>query len=181
MSEYDENFITTYTGKKFHYLYPAPKEIDIRDIAHSLSLTCRFNGHCKVFYSVAEHSIRVSQIVPARLKLAALLHDAAEAYITDIPRPIKNAFGLRAPEALILSVILAKYDIQGISPLIRDADNVLIATESRDLMPNTDGWAELPPPLEDKIEPWASKGIECAFLELFKSYYKEVPDYGGRG
>jgi len=84
MNEYDGHWVNTYTGKHFHYLDPQPEEIDIIDIAHSLSLTCRYGGHCKQFYSVGDHSIRVAEIVPDELKLRALLHDAAEAYLTGL-------------------------------------------------------------------------------------------------
>jgi len=177
MTEYEEHFITTYTGKKIHYLDPQPDEIDIEDIAHSLSMTCRFSGHCKKFYSVAEHSVRVADIVPLKLRLQALLHDAAEAYITDIPRPIKEVFGLRSCEELILHRILAKYGIQGISPTIRRADNILIATEARDLMANMNDWASLPEPLIEKISPLKWEAAEELFLFRFQWYInKEVPN-----
>lgn len=181
MTEYEENFITTYTGKKFHYLDPQPEEIDIEDIAHALSLTCRFSGHCKKFYSVAEHSVRVADIVPLELRLQALLHDASEAYITDIPRPIKETFGLQTCEALILLRILTKYGIQGtkgyeiISPAVKEADNILVATEARDLMANMNDWASLPEPLTERISPLKWEDAEELFLFRFKIYnYKEV-------
>ncbi|MEM4379972.1 MAG: hypothetical protein QXL01_04720, partial [Thermoplasmatales archaeon] len=83
-----EPWIETYSGKKFDYL--AQSELDIEDIAHALSNLCRFNGHTRVFYSVAEHSVNVSSMVPPELKIAALLHDAAEAYIGDVPSPLKQ-------------------------------------------------------------------------------------------
>jgi len=174
MTEYEEHFITTYTGKKFHYLNPQPEEIDIVDIAHSLSLTCRFSGHCKEFYSVADHSIRVAHIVPVGLKLQALLHDTAEAYLTDVPRPIKEAFGLRVCEELILQRILIKFGIQGISPEVKKADDVMIATEARDLMPNMNDWASLPEPLPGRIYPFTSKDAERLFLFKFKLYKEET-------
>ena len=69
---------------------PTPEMICIEDIAHALSHQCRFGGHLPEFYSVAEHSWYCSQLVKPRHKLAALLHDASEAYLLDIPRPIKN-------------------------------------------------------------------------------------------
>jgi 5'-deoxynucleotidase YfbR-like HD superfamily hydrolase len=107
----DEHFITTYTGKKFHYLSPTPEEIDIKDIAHALSLTCRFGGHCRSFYSVAEHSVRVAAEVPASSALFALLHDAAEAYLPDIPSPMKQDYKKwQALEGRIEKVIIKKYD-----------------------------------------------------------------------
>ena len=82
-----EPWIETFTGKQFYFLDPTRDSIDIRDIAHSLAYTCRYTGHCKRFYSVAEHSILVSYL--ADDPLAGLLHDASEAYITDIASPIK--------------------------------------------------------------------------------------------
>jgi len=170
MTEYKENFITTYTGKKFHYLDPQPDEIDITDIAHALSLTCRFSGHCKEFYSVAEHSIRVADAVPMELRLQALLHDAAEAYITDIPRPIKVAFGLEAAEQPILRCILLKYGLEGINSVIKVVDDILCATEARDLMSNTDDWLGLPKPLNLTIHPITSQDAERIYLYRFYKY-----------
>ena len=171
MTEYEEHWITTYTGKKFHYLDPQPEEICIEDIAHALSLACRFSGHCRVHYSVAEHSIRLADIVSGQLKLQALLHDSAEAYITDIPRPVKNTFGLRPVEEKILTTILNKFGVSGISPVVRKADNILIATEARDLMPDVDGWATLPEPLPETIHPYVShEYAEQVFLLRFEMY-----------
>ncbi len=88
-------FIITYLGKKFYFEDPKPDQIDIRDIAHSLSHICRFNGHTNLFYSVAAHSIFVAERMPgsAREKLSALLHDAAEAYVCDVPSPLKPLLG----------------------------------------------------------------------------------------
>lgn len=83
-------WIQTFTGKKVFPLDIRAQQICIQDIAHALSLKCRFGGHCRTFYSVAEHSIRVSRIVPKHLKLIALLHDAAEAYLPDVCAPIKS-------------------------------------------------------------------------------------------
>ena len=83
------DWIQTFTGKEFWFLEPDPESIDIIDIAHSLSMQCRNNGHAHFFYSVAEHSIWVSMLVEPEHQLAALLHDASEAYLADIPSPIK--------------------------------------------------------------------------------------------
>jgi 5'-deoxynucleotidase YfbR-like HD superfamily hydrolase len=80
----------TYTGRTFWPMDPRPDEVSILDIAQALSHQCRFSGHTREFYSVAEHSVRVSQIVPAPHQLWALLHDAAEAYLLDWPRPLKQ-------------------------------------------------------------------------------------------
>lgn len=88
-------YITTWSGQKFNFLNPEPTSIILEDIAHALSLQCRFNGHCDEFYSVAEHSVRVCHLVESfgmkrSIVLTALLHDAAEAYTGDVVSPIKK-------------------------------------------------------------------------------------------
>lgn len=87
--------ITTYTGKKFDPLQPNMEDIDIRDIAHALSLTCRGNGHVKQFFSVGQHCVYCAKEAEARgytkrVILGCLLHDASEAYMSDVPRPFKE-------------------------------------------------------------------------------------------
>src|ERR1017187_10636100 len=77
--------ITTFSGIHFWPLLPNPADIRIEDIAHALSNQCRFAGHAREFYSVAEHSVRVSQLCPPEDALWGLLHDASEAYLTDVP------------------------------------------------------------------------------------------------
>lgn len=89
------SYITTFTGKHFDPIDSIKEDIDIKDIAHSLSLICRANGHVKYFYSVAQHSIACCQEAKARgysrrIQLACLLHDASEAYLSDVTRPIKG-------------------------------------------------------------------------------------------
>ena len=74
------SWLQTYTGKKFYPFDPREEEVDILDIAHALSQLCRFGGHTKEFYSVAEHCVLVSMCCPSEVKLLGLLHDAAEAY-----------------------------------------------------------------------------------------------------
>lgn len=84
------NWIQTYTGRQYWPHAPSPSDVDIEDIAHALSNLCRYTGHCARFYSVAEHSILVSKLVPQHLALEALLHDAAEAYLNDLSTPVKR-------------------------------------------------------------------------------------------
>lgn len=91
------DWIQTYTGRKFYPLEPDAADVNIEDIAHALAMKCRFNGHVKQFYSVAQHSVLMARhIKPTKtkvstfyLKMWALLHDAGEAYLADIPRPVK--------------------------------------------------------------------------------------------
>lgn len=91
----DKVFIGTYTGKKVNPFYPDEDSINLDDIAHALSMQCRFNGHISEFYSVAEHSIKVSEVIEdlggsPQLQMHGLLHDASEAYICDVPKPFKD-------------------------------------------------------------------------------------------
>lgn len=168
MNEYEGHWLTTFKGKKFHYLDPQEDEIDIRDIAHALSLTCRFGGHCKEFYSVAEHSVRVAQEVSQENKLAALLHDAHEAYLHDVPRPVKQDIsGYKEIADGIQQAINQKF---GVFPTqeIRKADNVLLMTEARDLGLDTTDWAECSLSILDEvIYPWTSSDAEASFLAYF--------------
>jgi len=183
MNEYDGHWVNTYTGKHFHYLDPQPEEIDIIDIAHSLSLTCRYGGHCKQFYSVGDHSIRVAEIVPKELKLQALLHDAAEAYLTDLPRPIKYDIPkFRDIEDEIQQVISTKFVIgyppfpwEGLTAkrVIKQADNILLATEARDMMHDMVDWEALPDPLPEMILPMCSSAVENVFMMRFIQYSRE--------
>lgn len=82
--------LMTISGKFIDMLDPDPDVFDIEDIAHSLANQCRFGGHSSVYYSVAQHCCLCSVLVPNHLKLTALLHDATEAYLVDIPKPLKN-------------------------------------------------------------------------------------------
>ena len=89
------SYITTYTGKHFDPIQPEPGLFDLTDISHALSLLCRGNGHMKHFYSVAQHSIACAEEAKARgysarVQLGCLLHDASEAYLSDVTRPVKK-------------------------------------------------------------------------------------------
>lgn len=86
----DDPWIETYTGGKFHIAKPRPEEVRLTDIAHALSMQCRFTGHCDRFYSVAEHSIWVARMCPKPFGIIGLLHDASEAYVVDLNRPTKQ-------------------------------------------------------------------------------------------
>lgn len=144
-------WILTQSGKHFDFADPQPAQIDIVDIAHALSHECRYAGHTRSFYSVAQHSVLVSRIVPAEHALEALLHDAAEAYCKDIPTPLKAL--LPDYNGIELSVELAIRRTFGLpiamQPCVKHADRILLATERRDLMPADD----TPWPILSGIEP----------------------------
>lgn len=107
--------ITTYTGIHFDPLAPTPERLEIRDIAHALSLLCRGNGHVQTFFSVGQHCIHCALEAQARgmsrrVVLACLLHDASEAYLSDVPRPFKkNLPAYQQLENRLLAVIYQTY------------------------------------------------------------------------
>ena len=132
------DWIQTFTGQRFWPLDPHPDEVDIRDIAHALSMLCRFTGHTKRFWSVAEHSLLVARLAPERLKLAALLHDATEAYLSDISRPMKRQLEFayyREAEARLLRVIGERFGVPMADfEACKEADRWALGLEARDLM-----------------------------------------------
>lgn len=113
------SYITTFTGKHFDPTKPDMDQVDIRDIAHALSLTCRGNGHVKTFFSVAQHCINCALEAEARgysreVILACLIHDASEAYMSDVPRPFKKSLPkYRQAEEKLLEMIYGKFLEEG--------------------------------------------------------------------
>lgn len=168
------DWIQTFSGRLFHPLEPRNEDLDIRDIAHSLSMLCRFNGHCLRFYSVAEHSVRVSKILPGELRLWGLLHDAGEAYLTDLPRPVKGQVsGFREMEDRILERVADAFGLSWPMPgPVKAADDKLLATEARDLMaPHPADWGLGATPLDEVIaDPLGPEAAERLFLETFETY-----------
>lgn len=140
-------WIITRSGRKFDLAQPTAAMVDPADIAHSLSMQCRFNGHTNRFYSVAQHCLLVADLVPAEHQLAALLHDATEAYVGDMVRPLKEgmrhsaeAYGARCPyeeaEERVWQAICARFSLDHELPAsVKHADLVALGTEKRDLMP----------------------------------------------
>ena len=134
----------THSGQFFLPGDPQESAIEIEDIAHALSHICRFTGHIKKFYSVAEHSYWVSCLVPPEYQLAALLHDAAEAYIGDIPSGEKNMLQPKIGEIEhnILSVIYKKFGVNytPIPEPVKYADFVMLLTEKEQLFEHNLFW-----------------------------------------
>jgi hypothetical protein len=160
----------TYTGRMFWPLDPRADEVCIEDIAHALSLLCRFGGHCREFYGVAEHCVRVSEACDPADALWGLLHDASEAYLVDVPRPIKGWLGnYRAIEAGVQRAVCVRFGLTIEEPeSVEWADSVLLHTEARDLMsrpPNS--WKHMAPPLPGVIVPWSAPVAERAFFARF--------------
>lgn len=132
-----ENWIETRSGKRVSVENPLPNQFDIKDIAYALSNTCRFNGHCSGFYSVAEHSVAVALRLPPDMRLAGLLHDATEAYLGDVPSPIKQflpdykAIEQRFEEALATAFMVDLWQDD-----VKAADIDALFTEAHFLIPS---------------------------------------------
>lgn len=131
------NCIRTFTGKYFNVFEPTLEMICIEDIAHSLSNQCRFGGHLPVFYSVAEHSLFCSRLVVSpKYCLAALLHDASEAYFIDIPSPVKKRLSnYKEIENNLMSLIAEKFGFEyPLNPYVKRIDELALEIEWRELM-----------------------------------------------
>jgi hypothetical protein len=173
------DWIQTYTGIQFYPLDPKIESINIEDIAHSLSMLCRFTGHCREFYSVAQHCVLASYIPEYKYQLSVLLHDSAEAYIGDIAKPFKRSLMVDISENdscipidiinienRITDLIYKKFQVEHHSTVIKECDQIMFATEVRDLMVHF-LLKEPKEPLLDKITPWTPKVSENKFLQRF--------------
>ena len=175
--------IQTFSGLRFSPLEPDPSAIEIADIAHGLAHHCRFGGHAATYYSVGQHSCVVADAVRERgadrdTVLHALLHDASEAYLGDLPHPVKHRseFGrlYREIEEPLQAAILARFGLATPAPpLVKEVDRAALAAERAVLMRAADDawWPELDgvAPLEVEIVPWAPHQSKTEFLARFES------------
>mgnify|MGYP001032698119 FL=1 len=166
-------YVSTFLGNRFFLTRPHIDDVAIEDIAHGLAYQCRFNGQTSAFYSVAQHSLMVMSLVPQTLRFQALLHDAAEAYLGDMVKPLKPLFPeFSVIEARVMAIIGQRFtiDLTHLDPAIKHADMIALATEKRDLMPySTETWSYLQGirPLPESIEPMTPQTAKNAFLEAF--------------
>lgn len=177
-----EPVIETYSGTMFNFLDPKQEDIKIEDIAHSLALQCRFTGHCASFYSVAEHSVAVAdhlfkQYGDRKLALAGLLHDASEAYLSDIASPVKNQLEhYDIIEMNLHANIECVFGIDLRDPRIKEADIVMLSQEARQLLKSKGdtwdwegNWGGRPA----AVEPIACLAPHYA-EQLFLSWYRQL-------
>jgi hypothetical protein len=180
----DHSFIRTYSGAKFWPLDPRAEEITLEDVAHHLALECRFQGATSTHYSVADHALRVSRLAewmvlrdgrtPAHFELArevalwGLHHDDSEAYLKDLPTPVKHSPGLgelyRELERNMMDQIIIRFELMPHEPqIVKVADQILCNTEGRDLVKGfvTRPGIEL---LEDRITPLTAEAAEFEFI-----------------
>lgn len=173
------NTILTHTGQLFDFNNPSFTEDSIHDIAYALSNLCRFTGHCKEFYSVAQHSVLVAeqveetryhQLNKRASALAGLMHDATEAYLGDIPGPLKAMLpDYKAAEAKVERALFEFFGIPycQFQKDVKEAEGLVFAREFAELFTHDQ---ELGRAARIRtIMPWPPKTAERAFLEVFAS------------
>lgn len=188
----NDAWVQTYTGKRFVLASPDAAAVCIDDIAHSLSLQCRFNGHTREFYSVAQHSLLVASLLPGRAALYGLLHDASEAYTGDIVTPVKSTLrcGWRpfarteAKLRRFLYETLIRWPDDGpaLTQICKEVDCAgarLLVTEARDLLsPSPAPWLPDARPLAERIVPLAPDEAERCFLLRYEALLASRVWYG---
>ncbi len=183
-------WMITFTGKAFTPADPKPEQIDVRDIAHGLSNLCRYAGQTRRFYSVAEHCVLMCRAAkaegqPHHVQLAALLHDAPEAYLVDVPRPVKalikphySLAEMRVEDAITQALDLPdgqEWSFVGCGfghPWVKEADGRIVADERAALL------APCPPgltwttrePLGVTIECWTPERAEYEYLSALRDF-----------
>jgi hypothetical protein len=168
--ERNGGWILTASGRQFWPLDARPEDVSLFDIAHALAKICRFGGHCRQFYSVAQHSIIVAQNFPGH-KALALLHDATEAYLGDMVRPLKLCLPQFATaEDRLWEVIATRFDLPLTNPRdvprLKEADDRTLMTERRDIMPaSPHPWStHHSPPYPEPIIPWTTPAFAAEYF-----------------
>jgi uncharacterized protein len=167
-------YLQTVSGRWVNPFDPDPEQLDAGDIARSLANQCRFGGHCRAFYSVAQHSVIVSELVEnrggdAEDAFAALMHDATEAYLGDMPHPLKHRSALgrafREAEGHLEQAIRDRFRIRPDVLEIKRVDRALLASERRAFSAETWHWPELEgvDPLDIELTAWSPDEAEAAF------------------
>jgi hypothetical protein len=171
--------MTTCSGRQVDLLAPSPDAIVIGDIAHHLALQVRWVGAVRSFYSVAQHSVHVAQIVPGEHRLWALLHDASEAYLGDVSAPLKGWTGMsgyRALEAQLQHVIEHRFGLRGPRPAsVDEADHRVRVAEAHDLLVTVPPSMQGLPRAGFVIHPKSPAGAKAWFLNAFAALTELAP------
>lgn len=170
------DWMQTVSGRQFWPLDPRHDEIFIEDIAHPLSMACRYAGHCLRFYSVAEHSVLMARWLRSAgeteaVQLCALLHDAPEAYLVDVPRPVKPFLTeYKAIEGRLWLMVAARFGISpNIPSIVKFADESILADEQQQNMaPCVEPWNLQHGPLGVTLQYWHPAQAKAEFLGEFE-------------
>jgi hypothetical protein len=176
-------WILTHSGRRVDPLNLHPEDVDIEDIAYSLSNQCRWSGHC-LWYSVAQHCYLVSLEADEQDQLWGLLHDATEAYLVDLPSPIKRQMPeYVAAEHRAMRAICTRFGLPPHEPKsVTIADEVLLATEYRDIMPHRVDFPALRAPRRLNIQRLSPDAARAAYMRRFEDlssrtrFYKPEPE-----
>jgi uncharacterized protein len=171
-------YLQTVSGRWVNPFDPDPQQLDAGDIARALANQCRFGGHCRVFYSVAQHSVIVSELVEqgggdTEDAFAALMHDATEAYLGDMPHPLKHRSPLgaafREAEGHLERALRDRFRIRPDVPQIKPADRALLATERLAFSADVWHWPELEgvEPLDLELSAWTPDEAAEAFARRY--------------
>ena len=177
----------TASGDRFDILDPKPEQVQLNDIATQLAKICRFSGACRGFYSVAQHSVEVANLLPPEMQAHGLLHDAHEMIVGDLTSPVKRSihavYHRREPLKVLVSridaAIFAAFGLPypmspQIGSAVQLADLTMLATERRDLMaPSNHEWEPLPPPRHEPLWPLSWQDSRDLFLERAKELWPE--------
>lgn len=171
--------IATVSGIEFFPLSPNPLDVRVVDVAHALAMKCRYTGHCPRFYSVAEHSVRVSQHLErvgesVEVQFIGLMHDATEAYLPDVASPVKGLFvGFYEIEDRLAAAIAEAFDFQfPFPPAVKAADAEVFRHEYKMLMPGLDWWSGYPPAYEHPpLSHWDPVVGRERFLQRFRQLF----------
>lgn len=164
--------ILTATGQYFYFNKPEEHQYDIEEIAHALSHTCRYTGHCKRFYSVAQHSVLVAMVLPPEFRFQGLMHDASEAYLGDVASPLKGLLPeYKALEHRVEQAISDHFGLPfPLHPAVKNADLRMLMTEKRDIMLQTGQcqkeWPDIEP-YKFKIRPCEPEVSKAMFLDMY--------------
>lgn len=167
-------WMQTFSGRAVYPLALKPEDIDLADIAHALSMQCRFAGHVKWHLSVAQHAVLVSKHVRPENAAWGLLHDATEAYLVDLPRPVKSIMlDYQEAEARLELAIAARFGLAWPMPEdVKRADLEALATEYRDLLgPGEREWESIRGvhAWPERIERWTQDHAKATFLAVAKN------------
>lgn len=166
------DWMQTFTGRQFWPVDPRPEEVFIEDIAHALAMQCRYAGHSLRFYSVAEHSVHLARHVSPENALWALLHDASEAYLVDVPRPLKPFLpGYREAEDAVMRAVALRFKLLPFSVMpgeVKEADGRILADEAAQNMATPPApWTFNGHALGVTLEYWSPERAEQEFLNEF--------------
>lgn len=171
----------TATGRQFWSYTPRSEDVCIDDIALALAKSCRFAGHVRRdvwLYSIAQHSVLVSEVVPLECARHALLHDAHEAYTQDIIRPNRWMLDVRFTDAeyRCKRAIGQRFGVNllDLPEAVKRADMAVLATERRDVVEHKDRpWQLTEAPLPAPIVPWDARTAYALFLARFRELFPE--------